>query len=193
MLEEPMTLPRSDRDWIAGIAGEGIVTVGDPRLKQPAALAEDTPDVLELLAAMVGRLRGLNGAGLAAPQVGAAVRVVVIEVRRTDVFPDRPETPLLQMVNPVIIERSGSELTDWEGCFSVPGLMGQVPRAERVRVEYTAPDGGQVMEEYEGYAARVIQHEVDHLDGVEFLDRMLSMKTITTVQNYLAFHRHDAS
>jgi peptide deformylase len=146
----------------------------------------------EFLAAMVERLRGLNGAGLAAPQVGAAVRVIVIEVRRTDVFPDRPETPLLQMVNPVITGRSGPELTDWEGCFSVPGLMGKVPRAERVTVEYSAPDGSQVTEDYEGYAARVIQHEVDHLDGIEFLDRMRSMKTITTVQNYLAFHRHDA-
>jgi peptide deformylase len=188
-----MTLPRSNQDWIAGIAGDGIVTIGDPRLKQPIAPAENAHDVLELLAAMVDRLRGLNGAGLAAPQVGAAMRVVVIEVRRTDVFPDRPETPLLQMVNPVITGQSGSELTDWEGCFSVPGLMGQVPRAERVTVEYTTPDGCQVTEDYGGYAARVIQHEVDHLDGIEFIDRMRSMDTITTVQNYLAFHRHHAT
>jgi peptide deformylase len=188
-----MTLPRSNQDWIAGIAGDGIVTIGDPRLKQPTARAEETPDLLELLAAMVGRLRGLNGAGLAAPQIGAPVRVVIVEVRRTDIFPDRPETPLLQMINPVITERSGPELTDWEGCFSVPGLMGQVPRAERLTVAYTMPDSQQVTEDYDGYAARVIQHEIDHLDGIEFLDRMPSMKTITTVQNYLAFHRHKAS
>lgn len=184
-----MTLPRSDQDWIAGIAGDGIVTIGDPRLKRATALAGNPQEVSELLFAMVGRLRGLNGAGLAAPQVGAAVRVIVVEVRRTDVFPDRPETPLLQMINPVITKRSVSELTDWEGCFSVPGLMGQVPRAERVTVVYTTPDGRQVTEDYEGYAAQVIQHETDHLDGVEFLDRMRSMETITTVQNYLAFHR----
>jgi peptide deformylase len=184
-----MTLPRSDQDWIAGIAGDGIVTIGDPRLKQQTAAVEDPRDATGLLAAMVERLRGLNGAGLAAPQVGAAVRVVAVEVRRTDVFPDRPETPLLEMVNPVITGRSDAELTDWEGCFSVPGLMGQVPRAERVTVEYSTPDGRQVAEEYEGYAARVIQHEIDHLDGTEFLDRMRSMKTVTTVQNYLAHHR----
>ena len=187
-----MTLPRSSQDWIAGIAGDGIVTVGDPRLKEPAARAEDPREAAELLAAMVDRLRSLNGAGLAAPQVGAAVRAVVIEVRRTDVFPDRPETPLIQMVNPVITRRSEAEVTDWEGCFSVPGLMGLVPRAERVTVAYTTPDGRQVTEDYEGYAARVVQHEVDHLDGTEFLDRMRSMKSVTTVQNYLAFHRDQA-
>jgi peptide deformylase len=184
-----MTLPRSDQDWISGIAGDGIVTIGDPRLKRATAGAGNPREVARLLAAMVGRLRGLNGAGLAAPQIGAAVRMVVVEVRRTDVFPDRPETPLLKMVNPVIAWRSESELTDWEGCFSVPGLMGQVPRAERVTVAYATPDSRQVTEDYEGYAARVIQHEVDHLDGIEFLDRMRSMETITTVQNYLAFHR----
>jgi peptide deformylase len=189
MLEPLMTLPRSNPDWIAGITGDGLVTVGDPRLKQPAALVQDPRDVLALLESMTGRVRDLNGAGLAAPQVGAAVRVVVIEVRRTDVFPDRPETPLLQMINPVITGRSGSELTGWEGCFSVPGLMGQVPRAQHVTVSYMTPDGRQVTGEYEGYAARVVQHEVDHLDGTEFLDRMRSMSTITTVQNYLAFHR----
>jgi peptide deformylase len=184
-----MTLPRSNQDWIDGIAGDGIVTIGDPRLKQPTAFVDNAPDVRELLAAMTGRLRGLNGAGLAAPQIGAAVRVVVVEVRRTDVFPDRPETPLLQMINPQVTSRSQAEVTDWEGCFSVPGLMGQVPRAEHITVTYTTPDGHQVTEDYQGYAARVIQHEVDHLDGTEFLDRMPTMETITTVQNYLAFHR----
>jgi peptide deformylase len=189
MLERPMTLPRSNQDWIAGIAGDGLVTIGDPRLKAPAALVQDARDVLALLDSMTGRLRELNGAGLAAPQIGAAVKVIVIEVRRTDVFPDRPETPLLQMINPVITGRSGSELTDWEGCFSVPGLMGQVPRAQHVTVRYMTADGRQVTGQYEGYAARVVQHEVDHLDGTEFLDRMPSMSTITTVQNYLAFHR----
>jgi peptide deformylase len=67
--------------------------------------------------------------------------------------------------------------------------MGQVPRAEHMTVTYTTRDGRQVIEDYSGYVARVIQHERDHLDGIEFLDRMPSMQTVTTVQNYLAFHR----
>jgi peptide deformylase len=138
---------------------------------------------------MVDRLRALNGAGLAAPQIGEPVKVVVIEVRRTDVFPDRPECPLLQMINPVILDRSDSVLVDWEGCFSVPGLMGLVPRAETITVSFVAADGQQATERFSGYPARVIQHEVDHLDGVEFVDRMVDMTSLTTVQNYLNFHR----
>jgi peptide deformylase len=115
-----MALPRSDQGWITGIAGDGIVTIGDPRLKQQTAAVEAPEDAAGLLAAMVTRLRGLNGAGLAAPQIGAAVRVVVVEVRRTDVFPDRPETPLLEMVNPVITARSDAEVTDWEAASACP-------------------------------------------------------------------------
>jgi peptide deformylase len=182
-------LPKSDQGWIAGAAGEGIVTVGDPRLKAPTARVDDPTQVTTLMNEMVEGLRGLNGAGLAAPQIGASVRVVVVEVRRTDVFPDRPECPLLQMVNPVIVERSAGEVLDWEGCFSVPGLMGLVPRAERVTVAYTTPDGQQITTEHHGYVARVVQHEIDHLDAVEFVDRMQTMTSLTTVQNYLVHHR----
>src|SRR5262245_33371453 len=102
----PVSLVRSDRGWIAGITGEGIVTIGDPRLKALASTVDKVDQVTELLAMMVDRLRGLNGAGLAAPQIGASVRVVVVEVRKTDVFPDRPECPLLQMINPVVVTKS---------------------------------------------------------------------------------------
>lgn len=181
-----MTLAKSDRGWIAGVAGEGIVTIGDPRLKAPTEAINDAGEVAELLTSMVGGLRSLNGAGLAAPQIGASVKVVVVEVRKTDVFPDRTECPLLQMINPVIVERSNSTLVDWEGCFSVPGMMGLVPRAETITVEYLTPAGERVAEEYTGYVARVIQHEVDHLGGIEFVDRMDGMRSLTTVRNYLA-------
>ncbi len=184
-----MTLAKSDRGWMSGAAGEGIVTIGDPRLKAPTAAVTDPAEVADLLAGMVEGLRTLNGAGLAAPQIGASVKVVVVEVRKTDVFPDRPTSPLLQMVSPVIVERSASTLLDWEGCFSVPGLMGLVPRAEQITVEYLTPAGGHARERYSGYVARVIQHEVDHLDGVEFVDRMPDMTSLSTVTNYLAFHR----
>lgn len=184
-----MTLAKSDRGWMSGVAGEGIVTIGDPRLKAPTAAVAAIGDVTDLLTTMVDGLRALNGAGLAAPQIGASVKAVVVEVRKTDVFPDRPECPLLRMVNPVIVERSASVLVDWEGCFSVPGLMGLVPRAETITVEYLNVDGSPVSEQYSGYVARVIQHEVDHLDGVEFVDRMADMTSLTTVSNYLQFHR----
>ncbi|NUT36414.1 MAG: peptide deformylase [Hamadaea sp.] len=186
-----MTVAKSDRGWMAGLAGEGIVTIGDPRLKAAAEPVTDLAATHRLLDAMVARLRALNGAGLAAPQIGAQVRVVVVEVRKTDVFPDRPETPLLEMIDPVIVDRSAEVELGWEGCYSVPGIMGVVPRAAMVAVCYRTREGAEVTGEHTGYAARVIQHEVDHLDGVEFVDRMDSMASLTTVANYLDHLRDD--
>ena len=187
-----MNLAKSDRGWMSGVADDDVVTIGDPRLKAETRAVDHVDDAAELLVHMVNRLRELNGAGLAAPQIGASVKVIVVEVRKTDVFPDRPTSPLLQMVNPVIVKKSKkSETTEtgWEGCFSVPGFMGLVPRAETITVEYTSAGGTDITEQYSGYVARVIQHEVDHLNGVEFVDRMTSMESLTTVTNYLEFHK----
>ncbi len=88
------------------------------------------------------------------------------------------------MTNPVIVKQSGTIETGWEGYFSVPGFLGLVPRAETITVEYTSVEGTDVTEQYSGYVARVIQHEIDHLNGVEFVDRMTSMESLTTVTNY---------
>lgn len=183
-----MEIAKSDRDWISGIAGDGVVTIGDPRLKAPCAPIETPSEAGDLLEGMVARLRALNGAGLAAPQTGASVRAIVVEVRKTDVFPDRPTSPLIQMINPVITEVSDELITDWEGCFSVPGLMGLVDRASSIRVAYVSPNGASETEAYSGYVARVLQHEIDHLNGIEFVDRMKDMTSLSTVKNYLAHH-----
>jgi peptide deformylase len=183
-----MTLAKSDRNWISGTAEDGVVTIGDPRLKRATSTVHDVREVRGLIDDMVARLRKLNGAGLAAPQIGASEKIVVIEVRKTDVFPDRPTSPLLRMINPVITERSDATEPGWEGCFSVPGMMGIVPRHESVTVEYTTADGAHESEQFVGYVARVIQHEIDHLDGIEFVDRMPSMASLTTVQNYIDHH-----
>lgn len=183
-----MTLPRSDSDWIKGIPGDGVVTLGDPRLKAPTAPI-DAADAGELLETLVSRLRNLVGAGLAAPQIGVSVKAAIIEVRKTDVFPDRPETGLIQMINPIVIERSSETVLDWEGCFSMPGYMGLVPRATGLTVRYTTESGEAVTREFTGYAARVVQHETDHLDGLVYIDRMPDMTSLTTTQNYLDHHR----
>ncbi len=184
-----MKLARSDRRWMSGIVGDDVVTIGDPRLKAETQAIGDVHDVADLMARMVDRLRKLNGAGLAAPQIGASVKVIVVEVRKTDVFPDRPTSALLKMINPVIVEQSRTTDTGWEGCFSVPGFMGLVPRAETITVEYLSAKGADATAQYSGYVARVIQHEIDHLNGVEFVDRMTSMESLTTVTNYLEYHR----
>ncbi len=185
-----MSLLKSDRQWMAGIAADGVVTVGDPRLRAGSEARSAPADVVDLLQDMTVRLRALNGAGLAAPQIGSNARAVVVEVRRTDVFPDRPTSPLIQMINPVIVRCSEQAEEDWEGCFSVPGFMGVVPRARSISVRYTTPAGDEREDDVEGYLARVVQHELDHLDGIEFVRRMSSMDSFTTVANWMEFHRN---
>ncbi|MFD7310744.1 peptide deformylase [Promicromonospora sp. NPDC059942] len=183
-----MSQHRSDDNWIKGVADDDLVTIGDPRLKAPTSEIE-ADQAQELLATLTTRLRELNGAGLAAPQIGVSVRAAIVEVRRTDVFPDRPETGLIQILNPTVLERSAETVLDWEGCFSVPGYLGLVPRSETITVRYTDETGQILTSEVSGYAARVFQHEIDHLDGLVYLDRMPDMTSLTTTQNYLDHHR----
>jgi peptide deformylase len=179
---------QSDRDWRAGQAHPDIVLVGDPALRRGAEQVTDFSEIPQLFDRLVSLLRVLNGAGLAAPQMGVARAAIVVEVRKTDVFPDRPESPLMQMVNPTIGRSSEEEDPGWEGCFSLPGLMGIVDRPRSIEVSYREPDGTPRSQAFDGYVARVIQHEIDHLHGITFLDRMTSMQSITTVANYSKYH-----
>jgi peptide deformylase len=179
---------QSNRDWRAGQAHPDIVLIGDPALRRGAEQVTDFGDMPRLFDRLVALLRALNGAGLAAPQIGVAWAAIVVEVRKTDVFPDRPESSLMQMVNPTIGKSSEEEEPGWEGCFSVPGLMGIVDRPRLIEVSYCEPDGTPRSGAFDGYVARVIQHEIDHLRGITFLDRMTSMQSITTVTNYTKYH-----
>ncbi len=184
-----MSQKDSDASWKTGGAHPDIVTVGDPALWEPVKQVDDIGAVRDKLDAMVALLRGLKGAGLAAPQIGWAAAAVVVEVRKTATFPNRPESPLYVMVNPVIESSSGEIEEDWEGCFSVPGLMGRVPRRDSVQVSYLDEKGDRREERFSGYVSRVVQHEFDHLEGKVFLERMTSMASLTTVANWLRFHR----
>jgi peptide deformylase len=167
-----------------------VVTVGDPRLRTPVQLVDDVGAVVDRVDSMVALLREMRGAGLAAPQVGWSAAAVVVEVRKTEAFPDRPESPLFVLLNPEVVESSGDDLVeDWEGCFSVPGLMGRVPRASSVTVRFTSRDGEERAERFDGYVARVVQHELDHLEGKVFLDRMASMASLSTIANWQRFGR----
>src|SRR5450759_1969534 len=110
---------------MSGGAHPEIVTIGDPRRRRRSRDIEDPAKAKGLGQRMVDLLRELRGAGLAAPQIGENVRLIVVEVRRTDLFPDRPESPLYVMVNPVVTPIGESMEENWEGCFSIPGLMGK--------------------------------------------------------------------
>jgi peptide deformylase len=178
----------SDASWLAGGARPEVVTVGDPRLRVPVAPIDDVDAVAGQVDAMVALLREMRGAGLAAPQVGWSAAAVVVEVRKTEAFPDRPESPLFVLLNPEIVDLAdGQVVEDWEGCFSVPGLVGRVPRASSVTVRYTGRDGQDRTETFEGYVARVVQHELDHLEGKVFLDRMATMASLSTIANWQRF------
>ena len=107
-----------------------------------------------------------NGAGLAAPQIGVGLRVVIFGVERNERYPDAEPVPYTELVNPVLTPLSDELEDGWEGCLSVPGLRGVVPRFRRLRYRGLDPSGAIIERDVEGFHARVIQHECDHLDGI---------------------------
>jgi peptide deformylase len=184
-----MPQAKSDLGWAAGKSALDIVTIGHPDLRKIADDFKSLQDLRHVVDTLVSRLRELNGAGLAAPQLGIRVPVAVVEVRKTDLFPDRPESPLYVLIRPVIEDASGPEEEGWEGCFSVPGLMGKVSRSSSIRVKFLTLEGEEKVETFSGYLARVVQHEIDHLNGKLFVDRMTSSTSLTTVDNWNRFNR----
>jgi peptide deformylase len=142
--------------------------MGDPRLlaRSQEVEAFGTPELEALLADMHDTMEALDGAGLAAPQIGVPLRVVIFGVQRNPRYPDAEEVPYTVLINP-LIKPIGRKMEDgWEGCLSVPGMRGLVPRHHRIR--YTGVDqlGQPIDREVADFHARVVQHECDHLDGV---------------------------
>lgn len=137
----------------------------DPVLREKAkAIKKITPPILKLLDDMAETMYAANGVGLAAPQIGISKRLVVIDVQ--------DENGLLKLINPVITDKKGAEVAI-EGCLSFPGLAGEVERAEEVIVKALNPEGKELVIAATGLLARALQHEIDHLDGILFLDRAL--------------------
>jgi peptide deformylase len=144
-----------------------ILKMGDPRLLRIAPPVERfaTAELQELVADMFETMRSVNGAGLAAPQIGVDLQVVIFGFSRNDRYPDAPPVPETVLLNPVI-EPIGEEVEEgWEGCLSVPGLRGVVPRFARIRYRGVDIEGRPLEREAEGFHARVVQHECDHLVG----------------------------
>jgi peptide deformylase len=163
-----------------------IVTIGDPSLRRKARTVTDFAAARTVADTLVSNLRELKGAGLAANQVGIDLNIFVAEVRPTELFPDREQSGLHVIVNAEILEHSPETNSDWEGCFSVPGLLGSVNRYNWITIRYDDLDGKKHTETIGGYLARVFQHEMDHLSGKFYLDRMQTMLSLTTRENYLA-------
>jgi peptide deformylase len=142
--------------------------MGDPRLWQQARPVErfDTPELHALVADMEETMRDLDGAGLAAPQIGVDLRVVVFGFEKNQRYPDADVVPWTILLNPVLTPIGDAEEEGWEGCLSVPGLRGLVPRWRKLRYTGCDPFGGRIDRTVEGFHARVVQHECDHLDGI---------------------------
>ena len=169
-----------------------IVTVGDPVLRERArpVSAEElrSPEVQRLIDDMIETKRAAHGAGLAANQVGEPLRIAIVEVEPGNPrYPYKPPVPLRVIVNPELEPVGAATIDITEGCLSVPGLRAAVPRFEAVRVRYLDRGGVEHEEVRFGLTAGTFQHEVDHLDGVLFLDRVHDPKTFTTWEQ---FDRH---
>ncbi len=145
-----------------------VLRMGDPRLLQVARPVTDfsSPALHALLADMRETMDHLDGAGLAAPQIGVDLRVVIFGVESNPRYPDAGSVPFTVLINPVITPLTEEEEAGWEGCLSVPGLRGEVPRIKRVRYAGCDERGCAIEREAAGFHARVVQHECDHLDGI---------------------------
>ena len=144
-----------------------VLKMGDPRLLERARAVEgfDRPELHALLVDMHDTMQALNGAGLAAPQIGVGLQVVVFGVDHNPRYPDAEAVPHTVLINPVLTPLGEALEEDWEGCLSVPGLRGVVPRLARIRYTGFDASGAPIEREAEGFHARVVQHECDHLIG----------------------------
>ena len=144
-----------------------ILKMGDPRLLRVAqpVRAFDTPELHALVDDLFETMHAVNGAGLAAPQIGVDLALVIFGFKQNARYPDAPPVPETVLINPVITPLSSEEIEGWEGCLSVPGLRGVVPRFAHIRYCGFDPQGRPIEREAEGFHARVVQHECDHLTG----------------------------
>jgi peptide deformylase len=144
-----------------------ILKMGDPRLLRVAQpiQAFDTPELHHLIADMFETMHSVNGAGLAAPQIGVDLALVIFGFKENQRYPDAPPVPETVLINPEITPLGDAIEEDWEGCLSVPGMRGIEPRYARIRYTGFDPSGQRIDREAEGFHARVVQHECDHLIG----------------------------
>jgi peptide deformylase len=152
--------------------------MGDPLLLEKSAPVErfGTRDLRALITDMLETMRALNGAGLAAPQIGVSQRVVMFGFEDNPRYPDADAVPFTVLINPTLTPIGSEMEEDWEGCLSVPGMRGLVPRYVHLRYQGFDPGGKPLDRTVEGFHARVVQHEVDHLDGILYPQRIRDLR-----------------
>jgi peptide deformylase len=155
-----------------------VLKMGDPRLLEPARPVEDfvSLELAQLIVDMHDTMRALNGAGLAAPQIGVGLQVVIFEVDANPRYPDAESVPFTVLINPLLTPLSAVIEEGWEGCLSVPGMRGLVPRHADLRYQGFDAAGQPIDRSVSGFHARVVQHEVDHLHGILYPMRIRDLR-----------------
>jgi peptide deformylase len=164
-----------------------IAQLGHPVLRRVTVPIEDLTDaaVQALIEDMLVTVAEVNGVGIAAPQVFEPLSLFIVASRPSSRYPDAPGMEPTAMINPVLLWSSDETEKGWEGCLSVPGIRGPVPRSVRIGVRYMTRDGALREEEMSGFLARIFQHEFDHISGMVFLDRVESNRELVTESEYL--------
>ena len=164
-----------------------IAQLGQPVLRRPGEPVSDPADaaVQALIKDMLATVADANGVGIAAPQIFESRRLFIISSRPSPRYPHAPALPPTIIINPEIVGRSAELDKDWEGCLSIPGLRGLVPRHRRIEATWTDGAGRAHQGELSGFPARVFQHEYDHINGTLFVDRIESGLDLVTEKEYL--------
>jgi len=154
-----------------------VLKMGEPLLRAVASpVTRFDEELAALVADMDDTMRALSGAGIAAPQIGVSARVVIFELKDNPRYPHIAPVPYTVLVNPLVTPLTAEQDDGWEGCLSVPGMRGLVPRFRRLRYRGFDPYGAPLERTVEGFHARVVQHEVDHLDGILFPQRVRDLR-----------------
>ncbi|MBW4663115.1 MAG: peptide deformylase [Chroococcus sp. CMT-3BRIN-NPC107] len=167
-----------------------IIQLGHPILRSQAQNVDNihSPQVQSLIDNLLATVSAANGVGIAAPQVASRDRLFIVASRPNPRYPNAPEMEPTAMINPQILASSSELVTGWEGCLSIPGIRGLVPRYQAIEVEYSDRTRKLHKQELTDFVARIFQHELDHLDGIVFVDRLQSTKDLITEQEYQKLH-----
>jgi len=170
------------------MAVKAVLRIGDPQLRRVAIKVDsfDTTELHELIHDMYDTMAATNGAGLAAPQIGVNKRVVVFGVESNPRYPDAEPVPMTVLINPWIEPTSIHKAGNWEGCLSVPGMRGYVSRYSDIRYFGYDVFGNQIGVEAHGFHALVVQHEIDHLDGILYPDRITNFTKFGFIEELVA-------
>ena len=155
-----------------------VVKMGNPKLLEPSLPVErpSAPEIRTLIQDMLDTMKEKQGVGLAAPQIGHNVRIIAVGFEKNERYPHREPIPLRIVINPMVEILSDERVDDWEGCLSIPGLRGLVPRYRKIKYTGYDPEGSPVSYTAEDFHARIVQHEHDHLEGILFPQRLKDMK-----------------